>query len=110
MAADSESGKIIRGHIKSLRQEFPSPTRLSVSDMAKGVAEGLYPSYSLLSHDAAHVTIISLKRHFDRDDPRTLDVLPCFNSKERLATLDLACDRRAVNWLNDSPILTLGRS
>jgi hypothetical protein len=90
--AESESGQTIRGHIKGLRQEFPSPTRLSVSDMAKGVAEGLYPSYALLSHDAAHVTIISLSRHFDRDDPRTLDVVPCFKSKERLATVDLACE------------------
>ena len=96
--ANSPTGKTIRNHINDLQVEFPKPSKLSVSGIAKGVADdAAYLSYWQLSHDAAHASIFALKRHFRTVLERnksvlTVDVVPPFKPKERLRTLDMACD------------------
>ena len=91
--AESPQGKTVRGLIKRERAEFPSQ-KLTVSDTAKGDIEKMYPAYAMLSHDAAHASITALKRHYRQGHNRRLmvDVVPPFKPRERLATLDLACD------------------
>jgi hypothetical protein len=94
--AESNYGKIIREQIKANRIEFSKPSKLSVSDLAKGLFANAYPSYALLSHDAAHPSIDALRRHWrlmGEQDRQTLTVHLCppFRSDERQKTLDLAC-------------------
>jgi hypothetical protein len=95
-AADSADGKIIRDQIKALRDEFPKPRKLSVSDTAKGLLDRAYSSYALLSHDSAHPSIDALRRHsrpMREHNCQTLTVhlVPPFKPKERLETLDKGC-------------------
>jgi hypothetical protein len=93
--AESPQGETIRGLIKRERLEFPKPSKLTVSDTAKGDIEKMYPAYAMLSHDAAHASITALRRHFRQDHKRRLlavEVVPTLTPRERLATLDMACD------------------
>jgi hypothetical protein len=92
--AESPGGKTIRGHIKRERTEFPKPEKLTVSDTAKGEIEKMYPAYAMLSHDAAHASVTALKRHYRQDEKglRTVEVAPPFKRRERLETLDMACN------------------
>jgi hypothetical protein len=77
-AAESPAGKTLRGAIKSRRAEFPNPSMLGkVSDMAEGEIEVMYPAYAVLSHDAAHPSVVALRRHSLQG--------------ERLVTLGMAC-------------------
>jgi hypothetical protein len=90
--AESPEGKTIRGLIK--RERLKSPKKLAVSETPKGDIEKMYPAYAMLSHDVAHATVTALERHFRQHHNRHLivDVVPPFKSRERLATLDIACD------------------
>ena len=92
--ADSPHVQIIRGLIKRERAEFPKSNKLSVSETAKGDMSKFYTDYAMLSHDPAHPSITALKRHFRPDHNRrlTMDIAPPFKPRERLMTLDLACD------------------
>jgi uncharacterized protein DUF5677 len=93
-AAESPAGKTLRGEIKSQRAEFPRPSRLgTVSDMAKGDIEVVYPSYAVLSHDAAHASVIALRRHYPQGGtgPLAVEIVPPFTPGERLQTLGMAC-------------------
>ena len=47
--AESPQGETIRGLIKRERLEFPKPSKLTVSDTAKGDIEKMYPAYAMLS-------------------------------------------------------------
>jgi hypothetical protein len=92
--ADSPHGQTVRRLIKRERGEFPKPSKLKVSDTAKGDIEKMYPAYAVLSHDAAHPSITALKRHYqpDHGSRLTVDIVPRFKPSELLATLDMACD------------------
>ena len=92
--AESPAGKIVRGFIKSQRAEFTKPSKLTVSDTAKGEIEKMYPAYGLLSHDAAHASVKALGRHYRqaRTGAPTVEVVPPFKPKERLETLGMACN------------------
>jgi hypothetical protein len=93
-AAESPAGKTLRGAIKSQRAEFPNPTRLgTVSDMAEGEIEVMYTSYAVLSHDAAHPSVIALRRHYPQGEtgPLPVEIVPPFTPRERLLTLGMAC-------------------
>ena len=93
-AADSPEGQTIRGLIKGQRAEFPRPNKLTVSETAKSDVSNLYSDYAMLSHDAAHPSITALRRHFrpDHTGRLTMDIAPPFKPRERLTTLDMACD------------------
>jgi hypothetical protein len=72
-------------------------TRPPSNSAAEGVVEAAYLSYSILSIDAVHPSLTALRRHVHSQqeaDGRyvTVNVVPPFKSKERLATLDDACD------------------
>jgi hypothetical protein len=55
-AAESPAGKTLRGAIKSQRAEFPNPSMLgTVSDMAEGEIEVMYPAYAVLPRCGAPV-------------------------------------------------------
>jgi hypothetical protein len=84
---DTEEGKIIRDLINSLKNEFPKPRTLSVSDAARGLMERAYPSYQLLSHDSVHPSIDALRRH-NNHQSLTVNIVPPFNPTERLDTLN----------------------
>ena len=91
--ADSEGGKIIRDLIKAHKAEFPKPRRLPVSETAKGLMEGVYPSYKMLSHDFVHPSIDALRRHNQsiREHDRltlTVNLVAPFRPGERLDTLN----------------------
>jgi hypothetical protein len=93
-AAESPLGKALRGVIKSQRAEFPNPSRLgTVSDAAKGEIEVMYPAYAVLSHDAAHPSVIALRRHYPQGEtgPLPVEIVPPFTPRERLQTLGMAC-------------------
>jgi hypothetical protein len=92
--ADSPQGRTVRGLIKRERAEFPKPSKLTVSDTAKGDIETMYPAYAILAHDAAHPSLTALERHFRPNSDRrlTVELAPPFKPGERLATLDMACD------------------
>jgi hypothetical protein len=63
-------------------------------NIAKGDIEKMYPAYAMLSHDAAHASVTALRRH-DRQAEKglsTIEVVPPFKTRERLQTLDIACD------------------
>lgn len=92
--ADTPSGQIVRGLIKRERAEFPKPNKMSVKSTAKGDIEKMYPAYAVLSHDAAHASVTALRRYFRRrhDGRLTMDIVPPFKAKDRLATLDMACE------------------
>jgi hypothetical protein len=92
-AAESPAGKTLRGVIKSQRAEFPKLTTLRVSDTAKGEIEVMYLAYAVLSHDAAHASVIALRRHYPQGEigPLPVEILPPFTPRERLETLDIAC-------------------
>ena len=96
-AKNGEHGQIIRTQIRGLLAEFPKPKKFgSVSSVAaETVAGTAYLSYAVLSMDG-HPSITSLRRHLQWDlegDTRflTLNVVPRFSEKERLATVDEAC-------------------
>ena len=97
-AKDGEHAQIIRTQIRRLLTEFPKPKKFgSVSAVAAAtVARHAYLSYAVLSMDA-HPSITTLRRHFEWElegDTRflTLNVVPRFTEKERLATVDEACN------------------
>jgi hypothetical protein len=92
--ADSPQGRTVRGLIKRERVEFPKPSKLKVSDTAKGEIEKIYLAYAMLSHDVAHASVTALKRHYRQGEKglRIVEVVPPFKLRERLATLDMACD------------------
>ena len=90
--AESPAGKTVRGLIKRQRAEFTKPTKLTVSDTAKGEIEKMYPAYGLLSHDAAHASVKALGRHYRDTGPLAVEVVPPFKPKERLETLGMACN------------------
>ena len=54
----------------------------------------MYPAYALLSLDAAHASVTALKRHYRQGEKgfRTVEVVPPFKPRERLETLDMACN------------------
>lgn len=96
-AKDGEHAQIIRTQIRSLLTEFPKPKKFgSVSAVAEEtVANHAYLSYAVLSMDA-HPSVTALRRHFQWEldgDTRflTLNVVPSFREKERLATILEAC-------------------
>ena len=93
-AAESPAGKTLRGAIKSQRAEFPNPGRLgTVSDMAEGEMEVMSSSYAMLSHDAAHPSVIALRRHYPQGEtgPLPVEIVPPFTPGELLLTLGMAC-------------------
>lgn len=68
---------------------------MSVSDSAKGHLEHAYVDYGMLSHGAVHPTVDVLRRHFrvSREGGRQIaQIVPPFKQKERLATIDMACE------------------
>jgi hypothetical protein len=79
--------------IKGQRAEFPKPSTLTVSDTVKGEIEVMYPTYALLSHDAAHASVTALRRHYPQGEtgPLAVEIVPPFTPRERLQTLDVAC-------------------
>jgi hypothetical protein len=96
-AKNGEHGQIIRTQIRRLLDEFPKPRKFHINEVAgETVADRAYLSYAILSMDAAHPSITALRRHLrweTEGETRylTLNVVPRFTSKERLATLDEAC-------------------
>ena len=105
--AESPEGKTVRGLIKHERGKFQKPETLTISDTAKGDIEKMYPAYGMLSLDAAHASDTALERHFRRDHNQHLmvGVVPPFKPRERLATLDMACDAVLGACLGVSEIL-----
>ena len=90
--ADTGEGKTIRDLIKSLKNEFPKPSKLSVSDTAKGLMARAYPSYKLLSINSVHPSIDALRRHQDYNhQTMTVHLVPPFKPNERLDTLNKGC-------------------
>jgi hypothetical protein len=65
--AESPQGKTVRERIKRERAEFQKPSKLAVSDTAKGDIEKMYPAYAMLSLDAAHASVTALRRHYRQD-------------------------------------------
>ena len=92
--AQSPQGKSIRERIKRERVEFPKPSKLAVSDTAKGEIASMYSAYAMLAHDAAHASITALRRHYRQGENglHTVEVVPPFKPGERLGTLDMACN------------------
>jgi hypothetical protein len=95
---DGEHAQSVRTQIRGLLDEFPKPRKFgSVSSVAaETVADHAYLSYAVLSMDA-HPSISTLRRHLQWElegDTRylTLSVVPRFNEKERLRTVDEACN------------------
>jgi hypothetical protein len=90
---ESPLGQIVRDMIK--RERLMSPEKLAVSDTAEGEMEKRYLAYLRLSHDAAHaLSFIALERHFrpHHNGHMTMNIVPSFPTRERLETLDMACD------------------
>ena len=54
----------------------------------------MYSAYAMLAHDAAHASITALKRHYLQGEKGllTVEVVPPFKPRERLETLDMACE------------------
>jgi hypothetical protein len=65
--AESPLGETIRGLIK--RKRLHSPKKLAVSDTAGGEIGKMYPTYAMLSLDAAHASITALRRHYGHAAP-----------------------------------------
>lgn len=80
---------------------------MTVSDTAKGDIEKMYPAYAMLSHDVAHASVTALRRHYRPGEKglRTVEVVPPFKPRERLETLDMACDAVLGGCIGVSQIL-----
>ena len=95
---EGTDGQVIRTQIKRLNSAFLKPKKLNVNRAAaEGVTEKAYLSYAMLSLDAVHPSLTALNRHVHLEqeaDGRylTVSVVPPFKSKDRLATMDEACN------------------
>jgi hypothetical protein len=94
---EGEYSTIIRTNIRKLLTEFPKPKKFgSVNAVAAStVARRAYLSYAILSVDG-HPSVSSLRRYLQWEQEGdshylTLNVIPRFTEKERLATIDEAC-------------------
>jgi len=93
-AADSQFGEFVNAQIDGLLAEFPTPQKLRLNEVSKGLMERAYHLFRILSHDGAHASVDTLRHHYRRNNNgrRTVEVVPPFKPGERLATLDIACD------------------
>lgn len=90
-AISAESRRKLNEFVKASSQNRPQS--MNLAEVAqRGVVTALYLPYRVASADAAHVSVVSLARHFDRDQTGQLTA---FNTgrdqvEEIFATLDLA--------------------
>jgi uncharacterized protein DUF5677 len=95
---DAEFVERLRVRVKEIKSRWPKATFLTPKRTVKdSVLKQSYLLYSKLSGDAAHPTIIALKRHlvrFEENGERVLglDVNPPERGNEIVETIDLACN------------------
>jgi hypothetical protein len=92
---DAEFVEQLRTRVKEIKSRWPKAVFLTPKQTVKdGVLKQSYLIYSKLSSEAAHPSIIALKRHLvsEEDGTRGIDVDPPEAGNELAETLDLACN------------------
>lgn len=95
---DGAAGRIIRDALKGIAATWPRPAKFRVNKVAAaGVLERSYLSYACLSLDAVHPSMMALSRHLTSEQETdghylTLIVVPPLKPRERLDTIDEACN------------------
>jgi hypothetical protein len=88
----------LRSRVKEIKSRWPKASFLTPKETVKdSVLKQSYLIYSKLSGDAAHPSILALKRHLvrfveNREQVMGLDVNPPERGNELSETLDLACN------------------
>jgi hypothetical protein len=95
---DAEFVERLRARVKEIKSRWPKASFLTPKQTVKGsVLKRSYLLYSKLSGDAAHPSILALKRHLVRfvengEQVMGLDVTPLDQRNELVDTIDLACN------------------
>jgi hypothetical protein len=95
---DAELVDKLRARVKELKSRWPKASFLTPKQTVKdSVLKQSYLLYSKLSSDAAHPTILALRRHLVRfiengEQVLGLDISPPQHGTELVDTVDLACN------------------
>ena len=95
---DADFVEQLRARVKEIRSRWPKASFLTPKEIVRnGVLKQCYLVYSKLSGDAAHPSILALRRHLVRfmengEQVLGLDVSPPERGAELTETLDLACN------------------
>jgi hypothetical protein len=93
----AEMTKLLRSRLREMKERRPKAKLLHVKDVASdSVIKPAYRFYSQLSADAAHPTILALKRHLLRtvengEQVLGLDIQPLEKGAEVAVTVNIAC-------------------